>query len=182
MVAVTSFTASRRGFASRFCDAARPGDGCRITRVSGQSLADNPNWKGGRSIASNGYVLVKNPHHPLADIRGYVYEHRVVAEGKIGRYLLPGEEVHHINHDKADNRPENLMVAASHAHHRREHRRLESGLREPGEDNPQVVCLCGCGAEFPKYDATGRPRKILSGHNNPRLVRQLCECGCGGNN
>lgn len=43
-------------------------------------------WKGGRSIASNGYVLVRvGKKHHLADVRGYAYEHRIVAEQKLGR-------------------------------------------------------------------------------------------------
>lgn len=73
----------------------------------------NPNWKGGRTVASNGYVLVKVPtDHHLADSRGYAYEHRVNAEVKIGRPLRDGDRVKFRNGDHTDTRPENLIVVA----------------------------------------------------------------------
>lgn len=50
------------------------------------------------------------------------HEHRVVAEQILGRPLRKGEVVHHINRDKRDNRPENLMIFASQAEHAKWHK------------------------------------------------------------
>ncbi len=50
------------------------------------------------------------------------HEHRIVAEQMLGRPLRKGEVVHHINRDKQDNRPENLMVFPSQAAHAKWHK------------------------------------------------------------
>lgn len=49
--------------------------------------------------------------HPRSS-SGWVREHIVVMEQKIGRALVKGEEVHHRNGVKDDNRPENLEIWA----------------------------------------------------------------------
>jgi hypothetical protein len=135
------------------------------TPAAGRRGALNPNWKGGRTIASNGYVLLRvGVDHHLADVRGYAYEHRVVAEHKVGRRLRKGEIVHHLNGDKTDNRQDNLVITKSIRHHRSQHR-TRADLRLFGAPNRDIKCGCGCGAVFRKYDSSNRPRRFVSGHN-----------------
>lgn len=126
----------------------------------------NPYWKGGKTRASNGYILIKvEPNHHLADCRGYAYEHRLVAEQKLGRRLEKGELVHHKDENKANNNPNNLEVVSSTAHHRRMHSKNPEQLRGVGAENPIIHCACGCGATLLKYDSENRSRKFISGHN-----------------
>lgn len=81
----------------------------------------HPHWKGGRRKTVNGYILIHRPKHPYCQSHGYILEHRLVMESKLGRYLHPKEVIHHLNEDKTDNRIENLELLESQAEHMRHH-------------------------------------------------------------
>ena len=66
----------------------------------------------------NGYkVLYDGTKHGIK-------EHRYVMENEIGRKLEPGEIVHHINENVADNRIENLILMTK-GEHSSYHRKKE---------------------------------------------------------
>ena len=67
------------------------------------------------------YEYVINKSHPRANEDGQVYLHIIIAEEKLGRYLLSEEVVHHKDFNKLNNNPNNLMVFATKSDHTRFH-------------------------------------------------------------
>lgn len=78
--------------------------------------------KGGRIKASGSYVSIRvypeDFFYPMADIRGYIYEHRLVVAKALGRCLHRWEIVHHKKGAaKDDNRyPETLQLVTDDRH------------------------------------------------------------------
>ena len=108
------FTARHRN-AKKFCTLE-----CARRKQGREQRGENhPTYKG-RVQTGRGYIRVWKPGHPLASADGYVLEHRLVLYGA-GIQVLPTDKVHHMNHNKADNRVENLMVLPDHAAHKAEH-------------------------------------------------------------
>lgn len=64
----------------------------------------------------NGYKYIFAPEHPNATKNGFVLEHRIIAEQKLGRYLNKNEIVHHIDDNKTNNTPENLEIMTRSQH------------------------------------------------------------------
>lgn len=85
-------------------------------KVGGQKGSKNQDWKGGKRIDKDGYVLCLKPDHPN-NRNGYVREHRLVMEKYLGRYLTDTEVVHHKNAVKTDNRIENLELFQRNGEH-----------------------------------------------------------------
>jgi len=85
----------------------------------------NSNWKGGIR-KGNGYIQRYCPDHPCCNSIGYVYEHRLVMEKHLGRYLSKVEEVHHIDKNKENNLISNLICFSS----KSAHRKFENNIQE----------------------------------------------------
>lgn len=89
-----------------------------ILLTGGRKGASNSRWKGGRWKNDQGYMLVLCRDHPRADRHGYVREHRLVMEKHLRRFLTSDEVVHHVNHQRDDNRLENLKLYPSNGEHK----------------------------------------------------------------
>lgn len=93
-------------------------------RKRGSSFGEmNGSYKTGRRIDRDGYVLVSAPiDHPYSRKRnnrntGVIYEHRLVMERKLNRYLDPKEVIDHIDELRLHNDPSNLRLFESNSAH-----------------------------------------------------------------
>lgn len=111
------FTPSPKRGEARFCSKACIWVATKGPAFNARIAKETASQRGARQrgTGTKGYVKLDGRH-----------EHRVVAEHKLGRPLLPKEVVHHLDEDKHNNSPDNLAVM-SQGRHMREH-----GLAVPG--------------------------------------------------
>ena len=70
----------------------------------------------GRKTDKHGYIRLFGTGHPRRAADGGVFEHHLVVEKMLGRWLASGKEVHHINGVRHDNDPGNLQVVTRQEH------------------------------------------------------------------
>lgn len=87
------------------------------------------------------------------DNRPFVREHVIIAEKKLGRRLNRSEVVHHIDGNKENNNPDNLMVFATKADHSAFHKGADAICNNEIWFAQKKTIICeNCGKEFiPMY-------------------------------
>lgn len=78
----------------------------RATGVTPRAMAT----PGTGQVTKDGYRRISAPGHPNANRHGRILEHRKVLADRLGRPLQPGENAHHKNGNRLDNRSENLEL------------------------------------------------------------------------
>lgn len=144
----------------------------------------------------NGYIAVFRPDHPNAytseNWKGWIYEHRLVAEELLGRSLQEGEVVHHLDCNKHNNRHDNIVVLASKSCHMRLHTWLDGGAKIIDDyvkknitnwGKPKPICKM-CDSIVAEHDATycsnecaKLDRRTTERPNKDDLVRMIKDMG-----
>ena len=127
------------------------------------------NWRGGRMSTTGakpgGYIRIYTPEHPAANKGGYVYEHRLVMEAKLGRLLKSGEIVDHIDRNRSNNAPENLRLHGSRSQHVKDH----FSARD------QMMALIGKIRVLPRYHFNGEDAMVRLSELNAVLDQAMAD-------
>ncbi len=72
-------------------------------------------------LQNKGFYIDRDGYKIIHINRKHYREHRVIMENFLGRKLLTTEIIHHINHNKLDNRVENLEIVSRSDHKNKYH-------------------------------------------------------------
>ena len=132
--------ADRRVYCSKVC-MEKSAD--TVDRKAARFGDKNPMWAGGITKHPEGYLYESCHGHPFAS-DGRVLQHRIVAERHLRfqhpdhhfltevdgeKYIKSELDVHHINKDRSDNDPSNLVVCTTMAH-----KMFHRGMQPPQSD------------------------------------------------
>lgn len=117
----------------------------------------------GRKQASPGAGWIQRGYHFVTRQGRNVPEHRIVAERALGRLLPPAAVVHHVDENRQNNAPSNLVICPDDKYHKLLHVRMDARAA-CGNANWRKCPYCR------QYDDPARMRGEKSG----RFVHREC--------
>ena len=88
------------------------------------------------------YTRSYAPWHPRCSASGDVLDHILVAEKALGKFLPSGAVVHHVDGDRRNNHPSNLVICQDQAYHLLLHRRQRVVEMGGDPDTHRQCCTC----------------------------------------
>jgi len=105
--------------------------------------------KTGGCVRKDGYILITENGKRK-------YLHRHIMEQFLGRELQGEENIHHVNHNRSDNRIENLKLYKT----RSEHTKFEKHKRISKYNQNDFKFCKGCGEKFYRYQKKHKFKNI----------------------